>query len=442
MSLLEELRRRREDAPVLVCQRDHFTAQELVVESERLRGNQFAEIDGQVGTLRFRDMQTYLTALIALDGLLDSMLIVDDDIGDNLLSEFESTLGCTCRVTAASDSLTVEKLSGSANGGQSEASTQWIIPTSGTTGTPKLIGHSFESLTRSVKPPTATAGQIRWGLVYSPTRFAGIQVVMQALCGGSCLIAPNDLGNFDESIAFLSQNDCNALSATPSLWRKLAFAGTLATLDMQLVTLGGEAPDQKILDTLTSQFPAAIVRHIYASTEAGVGFSVSDGLIGFPESYLTDPPLGIELRLREDGVLLLRAQGYRQNILSGDHSIIDSEGWVASGDTVHVDNGRCYFLGRANGAINVGGSKVHPTAIELVLSEVPGVVAAHVFGKPNAVLGSLVVAEIVAAGDAERATLKKQLAEHCKSRLSRVETPALFKFVDQLELTSTGKIKR
>jgi hypothetical protein len=73
------------------------------------------------------------------------------------------------------------------------------------------------------------------------------------------------------------------------------------------VTLGGEVVDQQILDSLRRTFPHARIVHIYATTELGRCFSVTDGRAGFPARYLTEPTAdGVVLGV-EDGELVVRS---------------------------------------------------------------------------------------------------------------------------------------
>lgn len=442
-TLINLLEARDADSLTLLADENRALSSDLLSTATAWRKGPLKNVFGQSISLVCRDISTYVHALIALDGWASRLLVVDDSLEDSQLEKFEAKLEAAFRVTTAGDSLKVTQLDRSKQReGTGEVATEWVIPTSGTTGEPKLIAHDLESLTRSVKSPTANSAKICWGLLYSPTRFAGIQVILQALAGGSALAVPSSMSDLRNAVATLSACGCNALSATPSLWRKLAFSGLLASLDLRYVTLGGEAPDQKILDTLREHYPAATIRHIYASTEAGVGFSVSDGRIGFPVEYLQKPPPGVELKLTDQGMLLLRPARQRQKLLSGGDGLVDVDGWITSGDLVELRGDRCYFLGRENGAINVGGQKVHPTAVEAVLLELPEVRAARIFGKPNPILGSLVAAEIVAQPEVDTASLKQRILEHCKGRLERFQIPAMIHFVDDFDLTPAGKVKR
>lgn len=441
--MIHILEARRGDRPALWVDGHRSSSSDLLKAADDFRKGPLAALAGQSISLVCRNIPSYVTALIALDGWASRLLLVDDSLEKTHFAKFESKLEVSHRVIAAAEGFEVVKIDSckdSTNAGA--APTEWVIPTSGTTGEPKLIAHDLDSLTRSVKAPTTRSADLCWGLLYSPTRFAGIQVILQALVGGSALALPPTTTDLKIAISALIACGCNALSATPSLWRKLAFSGLLAALDLKVVTLGGEAPDQKILDTLREHYPAATIRHIYASTEAGVGFSVADGKIGFPLEYLNQPPPGIELKITDEGNLLLRPGLQRQKLLSDGGILIDSDGWISSGDLVEVRGDRCYFLGRENGAINVGGQKVHPTAVEAVLLEVPELRAVRVFGKPNSILGALVAAEVVPQPEVDRAWLKHKIMEQCKARLQRFQIPATISFVDDFDLTPAGKVKR
>ena len=57
-------------------------------------------------------------------------------------------------------------------------------------------------------------------------------------------------------------------------------------LELDRITLGGEIATQTTIDNLRRSFKSAKIVHIYASTEAGVGFTVRDERAGFPVEYL------------------------------------------------------------------------------------------------------------------------------------------------------------
>ncbi|MHB8948792.1 MAG: acyl-CoA synthetase family protein, partial [Rhodoferax sp.] len=142
------------------------------------------------------------------------------------------------------------------------------------------------------------------------------------------------------------------------------------------------------LDMLTKRVPAARITHIYASTEAGVGFAVRDGKSGFPAAYLVNPPSGVAMRVDEDDHLWFFSTSNQTMALVTDST------WIDSGDVVEIDANRVRFLGRANGSINVGGNKVMPEEVESIIKELPEVAFVQVRARKSAMLGNLVEALI------------------------------------------------
>lgn len=319
------------------------------------------------------------------------------------------------------------------------ARTDWIMTTSGTTGTPKLVRHSLASLTRTARLDTDRArGQV-WGMVYDYSRFAGLQVMLQSLLSGACLAVPPQDVPLDAQLAFLAARGCTHLSATPTMWRKILMCPQYKALDLRQITLGGEIADDSVLAAVARGWPDARVSHIFASTEAGVGFSVLDGKAGFPAGYLTDPPAGIGLRIAE-GRLWVRNEEVGADYLGG-RGPLSRDGWVDTGDMVEERDGRVYFKGRESGVINVGGNKVHPEEVERAILAHPQVSMARVYAKPSPIMGALVMADVVALPDAP-ATLKADLGMFLRGRLEKYMVPAVIRLSDGFEVNAAGKIRR
>ena len=438
-SLYEVLHTRPDDARVVGTVTGWTSAGELVRKAESLRKGSLARMRNRIVSLLIGEPEQFVVNLLALDGLAAGILLSDAHLEWSVLRDFEQAAAATFRINGS----TVTATETPQNAVYQGSPTRWIIPTSGTTGTPKLVAHTWASLTRTVKAPTTAFADLRWGLLYDPARFAGLQVLLQALVGGSAVIIPVDYRDLSSAIPLLASMGCNALSATPSLWRKLAIAGLLDRLEFRVITLGGEPADQRILDVLKKRFPTATIRHIYASTECGVGFSVADGMAGFPVHLLENPLGDVRFRVREaDGTLLIKLDRMEQRFLAGSQMPEDSAGWVDTGDVIQRRGDRYYFLGRATGTINVGGQKVHPSVIEQVILTVSGVQAVRVFAKANPIVGAVAAAEVVAEPNHDAAAVRDEIIAACRRSLKRHEVPALVHFVDQIALSGTGKIHR
>ena len=257
-----------------------------------------------------------IVALIAYDGVADQLEI----------TPAANDRGCLVSV-----------LLGNAPDTNCPKGTRWILTTTGTTGLPKRVEHSLRSLTSTTKHNTSHAVQLRWALLYNPARFAGLQVILQALIGGGVLIATH-LHDLSASLEFFVRHSANAFSCTPSLWRKVLMSPVADTIKPQQITLGGEIADQSILDTLSRRFPSSRITHIYASTEAGVGFAVHDRKAGFPRDYLdTNTPNGVCLRVLDDGSLCIKSdRAGRSKTLDGEYPA-SNDRFLDSGDLVRVD---------------------------------------------------------------------------------------------------------
>lgn len=283
----------------------------------------------------------------------------------------------------------------------------------------------------------------RWGLLYDPTRFAGMQVVLQALIGGGTLIAPSTRAPLQDQISYLVASGCTHLSATPTLWRRLLMAPELRQLPLRQITLGGEIVDQQILDSLRAIFPDTRITHIYASTEAGVGFAVTDGREGFSIDLLRQGTAGIGLKIVDDILWLRPPRGEATTArLAGTGIAMDDEGFICSGDRLSITDGRALFLGRDNGTINVGGVKIYPETVERTVLEVPGVKLVQIYAKKSPIAGALVVADVLPDPGLDPKQLKNDILNHCRSRLEREAVPAIIRLVDDMAVNAAGKLVR
>nr|WP_136249830.1 class I adenylate-forming enzyme family protein [Ningiella ruwaisensis] len=317
--------------------------------------------------------------------------------------------------------------------------TQFYLATSGTSGKAKWIGHNTDSLTKAIKlKPQLT--DLRWALCYEPSRFAGLQVVLQSMLSGASLLDCSE-GDFETRANRMLLHKVNAISCTPSFWRQLLMQKSSESLELQHITLGGEIADHAILRALSHRCPEAKLMHIYASTELGVGFAVSDKQAGFPDKWLSEGVNGHFLKIDAQNHLRIKPNIALDKALA---PLIDENGYYDTGDLVsHIKN-RVIFLGRASGLINVGGAKVSPEEVEHVLLASPLVQQAKVYGKANSVLGQLVAADIVLKQPLEVSTseAKQSLLTLSQNNLARHKIPRIIHFVSAIDANDSGKIMR
>ncbi|HKQ58608.1 MAG TPA: class I adenylate-forming enzyme family protein [Candidatus Eisenbacteria bacterium] len=376
----------------------------------------------------------FFLSLLALDGMARRVFLLPQDAGAPLVMQLAER--------HRFDLFDASREEPQPKGGEAPApvETEVVLFTSGTSGTPKAALHGWASIAASIHTGEKLDGS-RWLLTYSPTSYAGLQVFLHALLnGGQLSFGPSRAGE----LADLALRDqVTHVSGTPTFYRLLlstARPETLAGLRWTQITLGGEPVDQHILDALRRRFPDAQITHVYASTEAGVGFSVQDGRAGFPARYLDT--LGGDVGLRiVDGELQLRSRGAMRRYLD-EPDPPREDAWLASGDLVQVDGDRVHFLGRNSDRINVGGSKLSPVEVEEVLRGIEGIRDARVYGTPNPLTGQIVCADIVLAPEADAVEMRPRILAACRARLPAFKVPRILHFVDRLATTAAGKLVR
>lgn len=371
-----------------------------------------------------------LGAIVAL-AQVDAVIV---DRGTPANAAFDSLVQVTC----ATSIVAAAKFSDIA------CRTEWVLMTSGTTGTPKLAAHALAGLTAALSAPSPADGASVWGTFYDIRRYGGLQIYLRTLLGQASLVLSCAGEPVADHLARLAEHGVTHLSGTPSQWRRALMSPAIGKIAPRYVRLSGEIADQAILDSLRQAFPHAVIGHAYASTEAGVAFDVNDGLAGFPVSYVGGVRDGVELNIR-DGSLRIRSRGTASGYVGNAQMLADNDGFVDTGDMVERRGDRYYFTGRKGGIINIGGLKVHPEEIEAVINRHPQVRMSLVRPKQNPVTGAIVVAEVVLKPDAEKAgpaDLKDDILKLCRDVLPRHKVPAAISFVPALKVAATGKLLR
>jgi acyl-coenzyme A synthetase/AMP-(fatty) acid ligase len=377
---------------------------------------------GSTTALRTVDAGVVAAALVSLEGWSSEVHLLPAGVPVDVLPAGVSPI--------SPSQLTTRHRAGTTRSA-ARVTTHWIVYTSGTTGTPKPIRHTRDSLTRTVAC-TAVARTLTWGLLYDPNRMAGLQVIHQTLATRTTLVAPANSVPVAERIVELIRRKADALSATPTLWRLILQLPATRGWPLRQITLGGEIADQQVLDALAQRYPDARITHVFAATETGAAFSVTDRRAGFPVAYLSEPPRGIRLDVR-GGILHVHSPGV---------SAAGEDGFASTGDIVEVVGERVLFKGRASGVVNVGGVNVWPEEVERLLRSHPDVADAVVASKPNPFSGHVLTARVVPEPGSEAGDLPKRLRAWMRSQVPGALVPATIVTVPSFELSETGKATR
>jgi len=311
-----------------------------------------------------------------------------------------------------------------------------VIPTSGTTGTPKGAMLTAAAL---IAGASAThdrlGGPGTWLLALPAHHIAGMQELVRSSLAGTVpaeldLSAGFDVTALPAAVGDMGSGRRYASLVATQLAKALAEPAAAAALaELDAVLLGGGPAPAPVL-AAASDAGIAVVR-TYGSSETAGG-CVYDGL----------PLDGVQVRIdSEDSRISIGgctlAKGYRNPTQPDPFT---EPGWFRTDDVGAVDDsGRLSVLGRIDDAISTGGLTVLPTIVEAVLSRHPAVTDCAVFGVADDRLGQRVVAAIVVTGPAP--TLE-ELRDFVAVSLDRTAAPRELHVVTELPRHGIGKLNR
>lgn len=298
-----------------------------------------------------------------------------------------------------------------------EAGDALVVATSGTTGAPKGVVLTHDSVRASAVATSARLGvdpgRHRWLACLPLSHVGGLSVVTRSLVTGTPVTV---LPGFDAAAVTAASGPEVFVSLVSTALRRVGAER------FHTVVLGGSAPP--------SGLPPNVVT-TYGMTETGSGV-VYDGLPLDGVDVKVDEASG-EIHLR--GPMLLRA--YRDGSIP-----VDADGWFATGDCGHLDTGgRLHVAGRSSDLIITGGENVWPAPVEAALMTHPRVAEAAVAGRPDAEWGQRVVAWVVPKEAGQPPTLE-ELRSLVAEAVAPFAAPKELVLVESLPRTAIGKVKR
>jgi acyl-CoA synthetase (AMP-forming)/AMP-acid ligase II len=167
---------------------------------------------------------------------------------------------------------------------------------------------------------------------------------------------------------------------------------------------------------------------------------VTEGTVGPPLKSVTISLVPHDEAPAGGGRVLVSGPGVVTSYADGADPDLFVAGGFLTGDLGAFDaEGRLVLAGRVSPFVNVAGRKVQPGEVEQILRQVDGMRDVRVMGVADERRGELLAAFLVMHGPRPSVV---ELRRFCATRLASFKIPRVFVFLDEIPLTSRGKIDR
>jgi fatty-acyl-CoA synthase len=212
------------------------------------------------------------------------------------------------------------------------------------------------------------------------------------------------------------------------------------------------AMTQKIMDklgiSLISTYGMTETSCAVTQSRYGDGAALISETVGVPlphmEMRVIDPNTRNEVQTGMEGEICIKGRsmtkGYYKNV-EETRKLIDSDGWLHSGDLGRVDeNGYYRITGRIKELIIRGGENIAPAEVESLIYLHPSVLQVQVFGIPDEKFGEAVAAAIILKHGCKSS--ESDLIRFCRGKIASYKIPSKITFVSEFPVTSSGKVKK
>ncbi|MCK0176531.1 acyl-CoA ligase FadD12 [Mycolicibacterium sp. F2034L] len=338
-----------------------------------------------------------------------------------------------------------------------QRSSETILLTSGTTGTPKGAKRSAGS---------GGAGDLKAVLDRTPWRAEETTVIAAPMFHAwgfsqllfaallACTVVTRRKFDPEATLALVDEHRATGLVVVPVMFDRIMdlpdeVRARYSGRSLRFATASGSRMRPDVVTAFMDQFGDVIYNN-YNATEAGmIATATPADLRAAPDTAGT-PADGTEIRIfdpefrelppGETGSIFVRSgtlfDGYTSGATKDFH-----DGFMSSGDVGYLDeNGRLFVVGRDDEMIVSGGENVYPIEVEKTLAAHPDVAEAAVLGVDDEKYGQRLAAFVVPAAGSSIGP--DELKQHVRDNLANYKVPREILVLDELPRGNTGKVLR
>lgn len=335
-----------------------------------------------------------------------------------------------------------------------------VLFTTGTTGAPKGVPLTFANELAAAEQINAFIGneQDDIELLALPVSHSfGLGRLRCCLLNGQTIILLGSFANTKRLYRTIAEENVTGFTMVPASWKYLQkmSGDRLADYANQLkyIEFGSSFFSENDKSYVANLFPNTRVTMHYGLTEASRSCfmefhqdsrylnSVGKATPGVDVRILDEE--GRELPPLAEGEICIKGEHVTKGYLHYDNHDTFWGEYFRTGDCGYKDyEGYVYLKSRIKELINVGGKKVSPIEVDLLIQAVPGVVDCACVGVPDpeGVLGEVVKACIVKSPETDLAF--EQISSAIRGKLEEYKMPVVWQWVDEIPKTHNGKILR
>ncbi|CAN5360085.1 cyclohexanecarboxylate-CoA ligase [soil metagenome] len=337
-----------------------------------------------------------------------------------------------------------------------------VMFTSGTTGRPKAVLHTHNTIHAENAKTMVAAGLTDRDVMFNPSPVTHVTGALYGLnlpwFGGLTLVL-QDLWDAGEAFDRLAQYQCTYMAgATPFLQDLIRVSrdrGRVLTA-LRRFTCGGAGVPASLIRDARDAFPNAQVWRAFGATECPTitvapedpqdlrHASETDGRIWRAEVKIVDPTTGASTPEGVEGEILARADNMAVGYAREEDNVeaYDEEGFFRTGDLGRIVDGIYVVVtGRRKDLIIRAGENISAKEIEDVLCVDPRILDVAVVGMPSARTGEAICAVVVLRAGIELSLADVSGIIH-QAGLARQKSPEHILYLEALPRTAAGKVRK
>ena len=337
-----------------------------------------------------------------------------------------------------------------------------VLYTSGTTGNPKGVLHSHNTIMAEIDAVIDF-----WGiherdvvLMSSPvTHVTGYLYALELAFAAGIKVVFMERWNVTDAVDLIARHGVSfSVGATPFLKELIAEVETrkLRLPSLRRFMSGGAPVPPEVIHRANQALPDCMAFRVYGSTEAPtvtLGIrgrdeaqlgAVTDGRIVNHEVRLCDPQTGLPVGPGQEGEICTRGPEMMLGYTDPEQTreCFDADGYFHTGDLgYYVDGDYLCVSGRKKDLIIRGGENLSPKEIEDVLHRHPDILEVAIVAMPHERLGEGVCACVIAR-DGRKLDVPTLAAWLELAGLARQKFPERVELMNELPRTASGKVQK